>query len=94
MKLTTRQVCEMLGVTHMTVWQYRRGTPTKSALPHSMEGRNVYFESKEIAAWAKKNSVAIATPIKKLQSPATTLHRKADENPRRVHRRRIKDWLG
>lgn len=84
MKLTTKQVCEMLGVTPMTVWQYRRGTPTKSPLPYNLDGRNVIFDSKQTADWAKQNSVPIVVSAGKLTKSEGATARKTAS--RRVHR--------
>ena len=79
MRLTTKQVCELLNVTPMTVHQYRKGTPTKDALPFEKDGRHVFFDQKQVRAWAKVNGVSISRPMQTATGSA---------NRRRAHRSR------
>ena len=60
--ITTKDVCQLLGCTPMTVSNYRNGIgkALKTSLPHYTEARGmqrhaVFFKKAEVVRWAKKN---------------------------------------
>jgi len=59
--LTTKQVMALAGVSHVTVYLWRQGTPTKEALPtvDGSQGRAVVFKPTTFRAWAKKHGVEL-----------------------------------
>lgn len=63
--LITREVCEMFGVKPMTIFLWRRGTPTRTPMPfhsHPKGDRHlVTFKPAEIKKWAKANGVSLAS---------------------------------
>jgi hypothetical protein len=64
--LTTQQVMQLAQVSHMTVYTWRQGAPTKSTLP-SVAGsrpRSVEFDPRVLKAWAFNNGVhLLADPV-------------------------------
>lgn len=64
--LTTQQVMQLAGVSHMTVYTWRLGTPTKTALPAEAgdKPRSVEFDARKLKAWAFDNGVTLtADPV-------------------------------
>jgi len=60
--LTTKQVMALAGVSHVTVYLWRQGTPTKDPLPTATpmsNPRNVVFLPRTLRAWAKKHGVEL-----------------------------------
>lgn len=58
--LTTKQVMALAGVSHVTVYMWRQGTPTKEVLPTvGSQGRAVVFKPTTFRAWAKKHGVPL-----------------------------------
>ena len=55
--LTTKQLQAGFGVSDMTVWAWRAGTPTRDKLPTVKQGRAVLFKPAAVAAWAKKHEL-------------------------------------
>lgn len=64
--LNTRQLMEAFGVGHMTIYNWRHGTPTKEELPFHQDGRNVSFKIGEVKAWARKHGVSFAKDPSKI----------------------------
>jgi len=65
-RLTTPQVCAMLGVTHLTILNWRKGTSTKKPLPVLKPAKDeapnaVRFDREKVLAWAVKNGVEVVT---------------------------------
>jgi phage terminase Nu1 subunit (DNA packaging protein) len=62
--ITTPQVCQLFGVSHVAVSNWRKGGKTRAALPvakapKGANPRNVFFDAGEVFAWAKKHNVAV-----------------------------------
>lgn len=58
--LRNQHLEKAFGVTSMTLFLWRGGTPTKTALPTADTGsRLVAYNPKQVEAWAKKNGVAL-----------------------------------
>lgn len=55
--LTTKQLQAGFGVSDMTIWAWRAGTPTRAKLPTVKQGRAVLFKPADITAWAKKHKL-------------------------------------
>lgn len=55
--LTTKQLQAGFGVSDMTIWAWRAGTPTRAKLPTVKQGRAVLFKPADITAWAKKHEL-------------------------------------
>lgn len=70
--LTTKDLVAAFGVTSMTISNWRKGSPTKTALPTKQRGRFVCFEPERVQRWANSNSVPILAP-KKLAGGAERL---------------------
>lgn len=79
--LTTADLTTIFGVSHMTIHNWKKGTPTKDPLPTVETGtRNVLFPVAGIKRWAKVEGVAIVVdPDKLLAKPA---QRKPGPKPR------------
>ena len=61
--LRNQHLEKAFGVTSMTLFLWRGGTPTKTALPTADTGsRLVAYNPKQVEAWAKKNGVALLVP--------------------------------
>lgn len=61
--LRNQHLEKAFGVTSMTLFLWRGGTPTKTALPTVDTGsRLVAYNPKHVEAWAKKNGVALLVP--------------------------------
>lgn len=80
-KLTTAQAMRVLGVSDMTLWLWRKGTPTKTPLPFHDDNEGggrpmIHYRASEITAWAKKNGVELAETVESvLKSPTATLRK-------------------
>lgn len=62
--INTKQVCQLLGKTPMTVFNYRKGTnKTITPLPFYLRERgerhSVLYVTDEVVRWAKKNGLDI-----------------------------------
>lgn len=58
--LRNQHLEKAFGVTSMTLFLWRGGTPTKTALPTADTGsRLVAYNPKQVEAWAKKNGVTL-----------------------------------
>ena len=80
--VTIRQVVSAAGVSTTTLDNWRRGTPTKTALPTIKHGHFVYVPVAGLKAWAKAHSVKLdvkqLVPTKLPEAkPATTAAAKA-----------------
>jgi len=63
--ITTPQVCQIFGVSHVAVSNWRKGSATRAALPvakppKGASPRSIFFDSGKVLAWAKKHKVAVA----------------------------------
>ncbi|MNK65503.1 hypothetical protein D3C87_848000 [compost metagenome] len=59
MRLTTKDVEDAFGVTPMTVYNWRKGTPTREPLPAEVEGRRVFYRAARLKAWAKRHGIPL-----------------------------------
>lgn len=58
--LTVKELQAVFGVTNMTVYLWRQGTPTKAKLPTAAtRGRSVRFEVQETLDWARKHDIPV-----------------------------------
>lgn len=62
-EMTVSQVAAGFGVSTMTLYLWRRGTPTKEMIPHYIEpvgvaGKRITFDLAEVKEWARQNSLA------------------------------------
>jgi hypothetical protein len=59
--ISIKDTMQVFGVSHMALYLWRQGTPTKTALPTvEIEGsREVRFAPPVLKRWAKENDVAI-----------------------------------
>lgn len=63
-RLNIPQMCAMFGVTHLTIYHWRKGTATRDALPVAKPTKDeppnaVRFDKARVLKWAKKHDVAI-----------------------------------
>lgn len=65
--IDTRQVCDLLGKTPMTVFNYRNGVgrALKTSLPYYTSPRgtqrqSIFYKFDEVVRWAKKNGIMLA----------------------------------
>lgn len=58
-KLTTKDLTDVFGVTPMTIFNWRRGTPTREPLPAENEGRRVFYRPARLKAWAKRHGIPL-----------------------------------
>lgn len=69
--LTTKQVMAGFSTSDMTIYSWRKGTPTKTVLPCVKVGASVRFEPAAMKAWAKEHGLkfsleaALAVPAAK-----------------------------
>lgn len=61
-EMTVSQVAAGFGVSTMTLYLWRQGTPTKEMIPHYIEpvgvaGKRITFDREEVKTWAKANSL-------------------------------------
>lgn len=72
--LTLGQVLKATGVSTTTMDHWRRGTPTKSALPVIKQGHNVFVDRDVLTAWASEHGVKLVKSeiksLTKLAAPA------------------------
>ena len=72
--VTINELARAFGVSTMTLYLWRRGTPTKDAMPHHTEqvgGSNrVTFRRGEVRAWARKHGLALDFDRKEPARPA------------------------
>lgn len=65
--LTTAHVQRAFGVGHMTVYNWRMGTPRRPAMPFTETPRGdrtqISFHPSKLEAWAKKNGIEIKVPF-------------------------------
>ena len=85
-RYTTRQIMAGFGVSDMTVYTWRQGTPQREKMPTEQDGRNVYFPHASTVAWAKKHGLtfdadaaakAVGTAAKTGPKPTTKPSKKA-----------------
>lgn len=76
-QLTAKQVCQVFGISNMTLWSWRQGTRTLTPMPvatpsKATEGRaTLRFNAAGIKAWAKKHGVVmVMTPEQALDDSA------------------------
>lgn len=62
-KLTTKDMQDAFGVTPMTIFNWRKGTPTREPLPCEVKGRSVLYPVARVKAWAKRHGI---TPLRDL----------------------------
>lgn len=61
--LSTKDLMKAFGVGHMTIYNWRNGTPTKDPLPHKKDDTgHVTFVESEVKAWAKKYALSFTPP--------------------------------
>lgn len=61
--LTTKQVIAGFAVGHMTIYNWRAGTPKQDPLPHTVDSAGrVTFKASEVKAWAKKYGRPFTVP--------------------------------
>ena len=76
-KMTTKEVCEFLLCTPMTVYNYRMGhIAGKAKIPFHTKPRgtrnSVFFYKAEVALWAKRNKVKTSEdPVTKKSSESS-----------------------
>ena len=79
--LNTKQLKAGFNVGHMTIYNWRHGTPTKDPLPHeARDNGQVVFSLPKVKAWAKKHNLDFIEPT----TPAEWKKpgpRKVDEKP-------------
>lgn len=62
-QLSIAQLKAGFGVAHMTIFNWRAGTPTKEALPAEKgENGRVVFDAAAVKAWAKKHGLKFTMP--------------------------------
>lgn len=61
--LTTEDLMRSFGVTHMTVFNWRQGSPTRAPLPFEQNGRAVSFRPSKVEAWARKHGLVPVAPL-------------------------------
>lgn len=66
-RLTTKDVMGAFGVTPMTVYNWRMGSPTREPLPAETVGRSVFYRAARVKAWARRHGV----PLLRELEPAT-----------------------
>jgi transposase len=73
--LTVQEVMQLAQVSHVTVYTWRKGTPTKGVLPwvHGSRPRSVEFEPKALKSWAATNGVQLAADPVALAKGKVTL---------------------
>lgn len=58
--LSTKQVMALAGVSHMTVYSWRKGSATREPLPTVDTGSiSVAFSPAKLKAWAKKHGIEL-----------------------------------
>lgn len=62
-RLTTKDLTRAFGVTPMTITNWRKGTPTRTALPAIIKGRNVVYSAAQVEKWAQRNEVLLVEPL-------------------------------
>jgi hypothetical protein len=76
-QLTSGQVCQVFGVSSMTLWNWRQGTKSLAPLPvatpkKATEGRQVLrYNPVGLLAWAKKHGVVVAKTPEQVLAGAT-----------------------
>ena len=61
--LSNRHLERAFGVTTMTLYLWRKGTPTKAPLPVvSGTDRRVSYKPRDVEIWARKNNVTLLVP--------------------------------
>lgn len=61
--LTTKDLQAGFSVGHMTIFNWRKGSPTKAALPaHTDAAGRVTFKPAEVKAWARKHGLEFTAP--------------------------------
>lgn len=73
--LTINQAARAFGVSTMTLWLWRAGTPTKEATPHNVEqvgkANRITYPVGKLKAWAKKHGLEFKVdPDEVLRQPA------------------------
>jgi hypothetical protein len=57
--IDTKQAQALFGVTAMTLWLWRSGTPTKEPMPYEKKGRSISYSLSKLKAWAKVHGVTM-----------------------------------
>lgn len=76
-RLTTKDLQEAFGVTPMTIYNWRQGTPTRDPLPAEAKGRSVFYRPARVKAWASRHGIK---PVRPLGDDATA-HSKPGPKP-------------
>lgn len=85
--ITTPQVCQIFGVSHVAVSNWRKGSATRAALPvakppKGASPRSIFFDSGKVLAWAKKHKVVIAADEATLAKITATTAEPAKSGPK------------
>ena len=61
--LTTKDLQAGFSVGHMTIFNWRKGSPTKAPLPSNTDSAGrVTFKAAEVKSWAKKHGLEFTAP--------------------------------
>ncbi len=85
-RISNAQFQTMFGITHMTAYLWRKGTPTRSPVPVEKpraklgeRPNGVLFDPERVMAWAQKHGIQVLVqPEKLLKQPSA----KAGPKPR------------
>lgn len=77
--LTVNDLVQAFGVSSMTLYLWRQGTPTKDPLPYDVVDPNakrpsIAFRIPKVRAWAKKHGIEFAVDPDNLTQAATSKH--------------------
>lgn len=86
-RLDTRQLQALFGVTHMSIYHWRKGTPTRAPLKTLKPAKDepakaVRFDANATLAWAKKHGVEPITTLDKVLSGKANVAKKSGPKPR------------
>lgn len=69
-RLTVSQMQQLFDVTRMTLFNWRKGSATRTPLPVAKprkgDGRMITFDPERTMKWAASNNIMIATPLAKV----------------------------
>lgn len=66
-KLNNADMQKLFGVSYMSILHWRKGTPRKTPLPHTVDKKgSPAYAPKAVASWAKKNGVEMTCEPEKL----------------------------
>lgn len=85
---TNREMEVMFDVTAMSLYLWKKGTPTKAPLPHIKKGREVRYPVAKVMSWARRHEVTLVVHPDDLPMPgqqpaqATTSAKKPGPKPK------------